>query len=321
MISLIAALIYILSSLWPWIEYSSLFSEAIDQTRLHMAVTAIALGVALLLAKRWIAGAMFVLGAAANLLWIYAAYSHTPTPALATTTHEKSIRILSFNANIKNRDARDIIDVVERSNADFVLIIEGSPALIRALQEGLRPSHRYHTQHSETRHVETIAFSRYPINASENYLRIGQNRQLILFAPISLEGATINIYGIHTLSPISAGKPSDNRIAVRHRQINQLIAHIAAENGATPFIIAGDMNSAPWHTSMRGLRAVLNASNADRLPSINLTWPTWTPPPLSFPIDHIYHGPSICAIGDGMIDIAGSDHRAIYADLTICPTI
>lgn len=318
MISLIAALSYILTSLWPWIEYSSLLSEAIEQTRLHMAVIAVAIGISLLLAKRRTAGAIFVLGAAANLLWIYSAYGNTP-PTAAESMHGKSIRLLSFNANIKNRDARDIIDIVERSNADFVLIIETSPALKLALQEGLRSSHPYQTQHSETRRSEIVAFSRQPITVSENYPRIGSNDQRILFAPINLDGTIINIYGIHALSPISAGNPTDKRIAIRHRQINQLIGHIATENGVTPFVIAGDMNSAPWHTSMRGLRTVLNARNADRLPSINLTWPTWAPFPLAFPIDHIYQGPGICSTGSGTFDIPGSDHRAVYANLTLCP--
>ncbi len=320
MISLSAALLYILLSLWPCIEYASLLSEAIEQTRLHTAVLAVVTGVVLLVAKRRIAALLLLLGAAGNLLWIYTAYSPTHASALATTARSDRFRILSFNAHINNRDIRSLVDSIELSNADFVLIIEANAQLKRALVEALKTRYPYHTDsRGSHRHSELIAFSKHGMIDTDNYLRIGPRAQQILFVPLVFNGDQLNIYGLHTLSPISSDKPTEERIAIRHQQVNQLIHHIASENGNTPFIIAGDMNSAPWHTSMRGLRTILKAGNADSPPALNLTWPTWLPLPFAIPIDHIYHSQTLCRLQTHMIEIPGSDHRAVYADLTICP--
>lgn len=76
--------------------------------------------------------------------------------------------------------------------------------------------------------------------------------------------------------------------------------------------MAGDLNATLDHSELRGnLRGRLDAAD-QRGQGLVGTWPSTWPRWLAAPIDHIVVTRGLDARGVDVLDIPGSDHRAIF---------
>ena len=97
----------------------------------------------------------------------------------------------------------------------------------------------------------------------------------------------------------------------------------AAIARSRPDLVVGDFNATPDHAPMRaladdGYRSVAELANEGWQP----TWPAHgrfrvlgLPLPRSAPIDHVLVGERLAALGSRTVDLAGTDHRPVVAEV------
>jgi len=79
-------------------------------------------------------------------------------------------------------------------------------------------------------------------------------------------------------------------------------------------LIGGDFNATPYNGAYR---AVLGERLSDAIPAASGTWPSDVPEMLGTPIDHILFSEPFGMAASGTWNLAGSDHRTVWADLWI----
>lgn len=89
-------------------------------------------------------------------------------------------------------------------------------------------------------------------------------------------------------------------------ELDALAAWRAAAGG--PTVIAGDLNSTTEHRALAAL-------GDTRAPGFPPTWPTRWPRWFGFRIDHVLAGGGITVRATRVLDLPGSDHRAVLATL------
>jgi endonuclease/exonuclease/phosphatase family metal-dependent hydrolase len=117
---------------------------------------------------------------------------------------------------------------------------------------------------------------------------------------------------VHPHSPVDAALWRRDHATIR-----------AAVASGSPDLVVGDFNATPDHAPMRaladeGYRDVADLANEGWQP----TWPAnglyrvlGVPLPRLAPIDHVLVGERLAALGSSTVDLAGTDHRPVVAEV------
>ena len=125
---------------------------------------------------------------------------------------------------------------------------------------------------------------------------------------------SLTLLGVHPVSPVQVSEWRRDHVAVRE-------AAVAADAD----LVVGDLNATTDHEPMRrradeGFRSATELANEGWQP----TWPAHgrtslmgVPLPHLVQIDHVLLGPSLAAVGTHTLDIPGTDHRALVAEVAV----
>lgn len=123
---------------------------------------------------------------------------------------------------------------------------------------------------------------------------------------VSWQGRRVAISAVHPMPPIDP---------LYHERRAQMLEEEArwGHSAGSPSIVAGDLNASPWSSA---LRAVAPAG-LRRATGLQPTWPGRFP---VIPIDHILTSDAWQVVASGLGPAIGSDHRPVFAVLSINPT-
>jgi endonuclease/exonuclease/phosphatase (EEP) superfamily protein YafD len=130
------------------------------------------------------------------------------------------------------------------------------------------------------------------------------------FAWIELSGGRlggVRLVGVHTAAPVSGSVPA-------WRADLEALA-TWCQHTATPIVLAGDFNATLDHRELRSLGCTDVAAAVGR--GLTGTWPTSLPAWLGVQIDHVLVGGGITPSGARVLNLPGSDHRAVLARVTL----
>ncbi|WP_285515593.1 endonuclease/exonuclease/phosphatase family protein [Streptomyces sp. NBRC 14336] len=271
-----------LLAFWPWL----------------LVPTGLALGCTLL--ARWWTGLVWgvvVLGVLAWFIEPYGTVDEPRTPPLA------SFRVLTANVEFgQGTDA--LVAVVRRENPDLVFIAECDQECAERL-----PTDGYPHRVAEVAAGSegSVILSRFPLRATDGVpgtLRMPG-------AVADVRGTDVRLQLAHPMPPLPG------QVDLWRRELGAL-RDFAAADGSTPTILAGDFNASQDHAAFRrvldtGLRDAARLTGAARTP----TWPARTAPTLGAQIDHVLLSEDFSARRTRFLDLAGSDHRAVLADITL----
>ena len=125
---------------------------------------------------------------------------------------------------------------------------------------------------------------------------------------------SLTLLGVHPVSPAEVADWRRDHAAVRE-------AAVAADAD----LVVGDLNATTDHEPMRlladeGFRSATELANQGWQP----TWPPngrtslWgIPLPPVVQIDHVLLGPALAALGTHTVDVPGTDHRALVAEVAV----
>ncbi|GAA0510657.1 endonuclease [Saccharopolyspora subtropica] len=285
---------------------SNRYAIALVALTQYAAVAGISLALLALLLRRWLTALVVGLVSAAL------AYSVVPRaiPDSARAAEGVPLRVLSLNAYVGQADAAQVVDLVRRNQVDVLSLQELTPQLVAALDAaGLAGLLPYRVFHAGPKADGSGIASRYPL------------RELSLVPPTTLAqpSALVDVPGardvefvaVHPLYPMGRGTAD-----VWDRE---LAALPQPSLDGRRRVLAGDFNATLDHARLRELldRGYTDAG-ASTGGGLSPTWPgqgAWFPPPVT--IDHVLVGGGVSVNAYRVFDVAGTDHRAIFAHLTL----
>jgi endonuclease/exonuclease/phosphatase (EEP) superfamily protein YafD len=225
----------------------------------------------------------------------------------------KSLTLLQFNLRNNNREYAKFLDYVLDLKPDIICLEEyssGWAANIAALKKG------YPYEISKVREdpFGVAIFSRYPMQ-HQAILELGKARLSGGYGPlpsaycqIVLDGKTWSILATHPLPPFRS-----DFYSCRNEQYRAL-AQFVKKNQADYFVLAGDLNCAPWSACFMNLLTASNLRDSRVGFALEPTWPAncWI---LRIPLDHVLTSKNIDTTVRRTGGDLGSDHLPVYVEL------
>lgn len=220
------------------------------------------------------------------------------------------LRVMGTNMRIGGADPHAIVALVTAHQVDLLAIQEYTPDAARGLlAAGLVAALPFSEQHPIPGAVGSAIFSRYPLSAGGYTPYPGGFGQA--YATVSVPGALpVLVESVHPCAPVEEDHvPCGNRGLAREPA--------ATRHGPVRLLI-GDFNATLDHVRLRDLIGTGYRDAASELGE-GLT-PTWPYDGRPFPVvtlDHVLADPRIGIASFRADPVAHTDHRSIFASLTL----
>lgn len=220
------------------------------------------------------------------------------------------LTVMSSNMKIGAADPATIVGLVRTHRVDVLAIEEYTPAAQDALlAAGLNDLLPFDAAKPIAGAAGSAIFSRYPLSGT-GYLPLagGFGEE---YATVLVPGALpLLLDAVHTRAPAAPGDDADWGRS------------IAEQPPATPKgsvrLLAGDFNATLDHARLRALLGTGYHDVASQLgDGLVTTWPYDGRPVPPITLDHFFADPRIGAVSFGASRVAHTDHRAIFATLTL----
>jgi endonuclease/exonuclease/phosphatase (EEP) superfamily protein YafD len=251
------------------------------------------------------------------LLGLHLFWVHEPYVGDSTTATGTRFNVMAANLRVGNADVARVVEVAVRNDVDALVLSEITPDALTGLNEaGLSRAFPYQEGQAAPGVAGTMVFSKARIDEVQPLATSFNGYAMAL----DLGGAgTVQLLAVHPHPPFGD--------AEMWRSDHAAIRQFLAQNGqaAEATVIAGDFNATPDHEVIGDLEDLGFWSPAD---ASNVQWqPTWPAAgavsvlgvevPSMLKIDHVLVNGEIAAVNTESVTIAGTDHRALVAGLTI----
>ncbi|MFO0939375.1 MAG: endonuclease/exonuclease/phosphatase family protein [Pirellulales bacterium] len=240
----------------------------------------------------------------------------------------QQIQIATYNINYSNRRLDLVVEAINESAADVVVLQETTLKSEEFLRTKLSTIYPHFTSfgHNGAYLAERFAFA--SKNRLNNVRFIPPRHGLFGFccAELQLHGQAIQLINIH-LSPVQLSNKSglggtlkslDSLEQVHQAELEMIIDHV---NLQKPIVLSGDFNSISKSKEQDYLRKLgfIDAHlsvNPQAEKEHTWQWPTATLP-LLLRLDYVFHSSHLKAIETKVIRRAGSDHFLVHSTLEL----
>ena len=217
------------------------------------------------------------------------------------------LRVLTANLYQEPRAARSIVEVIRRERPDVVSLQEVTQEVAAALDaEGMRRLMPERLREVGRRGSATAVYARLPLERG----RAAAGEQVTAARLRMPAGTPVELFAVHPMAPQSQRRTDAWQATMR-------ALPPASPRGAVR-ILAGDFNATLDHAEFRRVLDRGYEDAADEVGhGLRATWPSnrRIPPPVT--IDHVL-ADERCGVRDlRVIDVPGSDHRAVLAELVL----
>ncbi|MFL1431671.1 MULTISPECIES: endonuclease/exonuclease/phosphatase family protein [unclassified Nocardiopsis] len=259
--------------------------------------------------RRWVS--LAVLAVAATVL-VAAVLPRAVTFAV-TDMGGPALRVMTFNALGGGARVDEIVDLVREQEVDVLALQEATPEVLADLTaSGLDDLLPYVVDHSGPGVTGSTVHAALPLTDAGS-LR-GPNGFAMPIAALEVPdaeyGGAVEVVSVHTPPPLDPGFVANWEA--------EMAALTAPPPQGVRRILAGDFNATLDHAA---LREVLDAGYLDAAAALGEgmrpTWPVLgrTLPPVT--IDHVLVDPAMGVDDLEVVEVAGSDHRAVIVTVTL----
>jgi endonuclease/exonuclease/phosphatase (EEP) superfamily protein YafD len=228
--------------------------------------------------------------------------------AVDAAGHE-TLTVLAANVHVGSADPRALVGLVDRFHPDLLSVEELTPSFAGALRRAGIESRLGHSLLQPQRGAGGAGlYSRLPLTrlAKQTHFFFRMPRASIALP----DGRLIRVVAVHPFPPISG-----------HVGAWQAALESLPSSGAgTPWALAGDFNATLDHAELRDVlgRGYRDAGEVTG-EGLEPTFPTMghrlLPPTIT--IDHVLADRRLGVADYGVVDLPGSDHRAVHAQLVL----
>ena len=300
----IVALISLASFAGAWVWWLDVLANFRAQYVVILAVLGLVVA-----ASRWRRTGLAILGIAlVNLLFVAPLFVGSPGEPVAGAP---GIRVMSFNLLSTNESYSDVIEYIEATDPDLVLLHESSrPWEVAMESSGL--DYEIIRGRSENLIFGTLVLAPDEVEAVSYGFAEGDGRAIsLVFQP---EGwpVPVQILSSHPLAPTSG-----ERAALRDAQLSFAAGWAADREGA--YVVVGDLNASPWSSPFRGLVSEGGLRNSQIGFGVQPSFSAKTILPFRVPIDHLLHSADLRIRDRRLGPALGSDHFPLVVDLEHAP--
>jgi endonuclease/exonuclease/phosphatase (EEP) superfamily protein YafD len=254
-----------------------------------------------------ICGWIRIAGGAAVAATIAFAVAMPFTSSPPTMPHDVThFRVLHFNVWFNNHRLADVREMIERSNADIVVLVETTPRI----RDGLLALSAIYPNKLDcvgTGGCDITIFSRTRLVPREVKATGGPHHSPVVSAETSVAGCKLTLFATHMTRPF----PNSPYWAQR-AQAEEIGSDVGSVSGAK--LVVGDFNAAPWGYVMH---AIMERGGVNVATGAGGTWPSLFPPQLRIPIDHILASPGLRFVSRSVRPKLGSDHLPVVVDIAV----
>ena len=300
----IVAVISLASFAGAWVWWLDVLANFRAQYVVILAVLGLVVA-----ASRWRRTGLVILGIALlNLLFVAPLFVGSPGEPV---TGAPGIRVMSFNLLSTNESYSDVIEYIEATDPDLVLLHESSrPWEVAMESSGL--DYEIIRGRSENLIFGTLVLAPHEVEAVSYGFAEGDGRAIsLVFQP---EGwpVPVQILSSHPLAPTSG-----ERAALRDAQLSFAAGWAAEQEGA--YAVVGDLNASPWSSPFRGLVSEGGLRNSQIGFGVQPSFSANTILPFRIPIDHLLHSADLRIRDRRLGPALGSDHFPLVVDLEHAP--
>ncbi|WP_132293568.1 endonuclease/exonuclease/phosphatase family protein [Roseicella aquatilis] len=313
------ALVLIAATALPLAPTDDWWVRAFDFPRPQLAVL-LALGVvaALALPGRGrplrlilLAGLLAALGQQLAWLWPYTPLHTVQTRREENCAAAERLSVVIANLRAGNNGAGPFLEAVRAAAPDLVFVVEVDPGWVRALRP-LEETYPHRLLHPRDDFWGFALYARLDLIAPEARHLLSEYVPSARAGIRLRSGAEVGFHGLHPKPPL----PGEG---TGQRDAELLLAAEAVRQEGRPAVLGGDLNSVAWSDASVLARRIggLLDPRIGRGPYV--TFPTWLPQPLRFPIDHILATPEFRLLTLDRLPDVGSDHLPLLAVLCHAP--
>lgn len=229
-------------------------------------------------------------------------------PALAEEAQGRTLVVMSSNMYVGRADASTVVRLAREHHVDVLSLQELTPEAVEHLDDaGVRSSlpNRVLDAHSGVSGSGLMARHALRRVGGDDAATFAQPEAALALAG----GGALYVKAIHLLPPVSGRK-----VSIWRRELRGLPL---PSSGRDARVLIGDFNATLDHDELRrlldrGYRDVADATGD----GLKATWPVGSAhPPIA--IDHVLVSGPLLVRRVSVHEIAGSDHRAIIAELVV----
>ena len=287
---------------WVW------WLDVLANFRAQYVVILAILGL-LIAASRWRRTALAILGIAlVNLLFVAPLFVGSPgEPVLGAP----GMRVMSFNLLSTNESYNEVIEYIEATDPDLVLLHEASrPWEVAMESSGL--DYEIVRGRSENLIFGTLVLARDQVEAVSYGFAEGDGRAISLVYQPEGWSVPVQILSSHPLAPTSG-----ERAGLRDAQLSFAAGWAGEQEGA--YAVVGDLNASPWSSPFRGLVSEGGLRNSQIGFGLQPSFSANAIFPLRIPIDHLLHSDDLRIRDRRLGPALGSDHFPLVVDLEYAP--
>ncbi|MFI6924317.1 endonuclease/exonuclease/phosphatase family protein [Nonomuraea spiralis] len=218
-----------------------------------------------------------------------------------------SLRVLSINL-FGRADAETVVRLVRAYDVQVFSALELTPDAVARLDEaGLRKLLPYRVLQDADGAIGSGLFAKYPLRPLTGlFTPIGHNMPA---ATLSVPaGGKVEIVAVHPNPPL--GPKVD--------EWNASLKALPSPSPSVVRILAGDFNASLDHRAFRDLLARGYVDAADQVgKGLIPTWPNGRAIPPIIAIDHVLADRRVGVASTEILDVPGTDHRGVFADLRL----
>ncbi len=320
------AALLVVGTLIPLLPVGAWLVRGWDFPRVHIAVGCALLIVLLLVlgaARGWkpditIAIALLALAGAWQARRIA---PYTPLwPTHVPSASAPGVRLLVVNLDVRNDRHGAVARMIERERPDVLLLIEMDQAWAAALS-GVRADFGGHAEDIREDGLGLALWSKHELDNPEIRELVSEKRPSIHTTIRLDDGRRARFVALHPTPPglprDHDGDDQDGRYDSRIRDAELLlVADEIAEQSDEAWVVAGDFNDVAWSHTTRLFQRISGL----RDPRIgrglfNTYHAGYTL--LRYPVDHVFVSPGFAVAGMRRVEVPGSDHFAILAELSL----
>ena len=229
--------------------------------------------------------------------------------ALSTAPGQPTLSVLSFNVFDGQADVPSLGHTITAERPDLVVLPEAGERYRQLLLTSIGGLgyHSWTNGRPQEPDVDGVVVLAAP---SMGALRAQVLDKHTKFAWIELTGGrlgAVRLVAVHTAAPVSGSVPA--------WRADLAALAMWCQHTTTPVVLAGDFNATLDHRELRSLGCTDVAAAVGR--GLTGTWPTSLPTWLGVQIDHVLVGGGITPSSARVLDLPGSDHRAVLARVTL----
>ncbi|MFE5589028.1 endonuclease/exonuclease/phosphatase family protein [Streptomyces sp. NPDC056549] len=264
-------------------------------------------GLAVLLAAYARRRALSLLAVAVLVATLWTLQPYGPDATTARGPVVAPVRVLSANVEF-GRATQALIALVRRERPQLVYVSECDRACGRAVTGAFAAELPHHASVDAEGSGGSVLLSAYPLRDEDT-----------VPAAMGMPGATAGIGGRSVRVRLAHPLPPLPGRVHRWKQELGRVRDDAARDALGPLILAGDFNASQDHAAFRAVLDAGRLHDAARLAGAarTPTWPMDGPLPPYVQIDHVLVSDDFTVRGVRFPGLAGTDHRAVLADLDL----